>query len=536
MRQIAIGARVSSDRQREEQTIDSQIEALEIWAKENDCIIVERYFDDGWSGDILARPELDRLRDDADKKVWGAVVFTDMDRLARRYSYQQLVIEELQEKGVDVIFLHQAKAETPEDKVLQGFQGLFAEYERVKIAERMRRGKLHKARNGNIVNGPAPYGYDYIPKTKNKEGHYAINEKEAAVVRKIFHWIADEGTTLRGVIRRLNEDKIYPRKQKRAVWSNGPISRLVRNEAYIGNAYYNKNYAVVPDNPKLNGRYKRIKKSSRRLRPKSEWLPIQIQAILDKELFNRVQQQLALNKRFNPRNVRRSYLLTGIAHCVCGRRRIGESVKEHIYYRCTDRIYNFPLPQECKASGVDAEQLDTKVWVQVFELLTNPQRIREQAERWMNKESKSKAGVKEDLGSLQSSLRKLQDEEKRYVRAYGSGLLTINQFQEQIRELRERKEETEEQVNEAGQRQIETTFDLAKIKELPAKVVGVLKLADFEEKRNVLRNILETVIVGDSNKVYVKGYIPVQNQPRKVGLIAESRNCRVAKCRKKYSF
>src|SRR3989338_726998 len=209
MRPIAIAARVSSDRQREEQTIDSQIAELEKWAKDNNCLIIERYVDDGWSGDILARPELDRLRDDAGKGVWEAIVWSDRDRLARRYAYQEIVLEELQEKGVEVIFLHQAKAETPEDKILQGFQGLFAEYERVKIVERMRRGKLYKARMGKYMKLQAPYGYTYIPKTKESDPSLEINEEEAVVVLKIFHWIGDEGLTIRAVIKKLHELKIY---------------------------------------------------------------------------------------------------------------------------------------------------------------------------------------------------------------------------------------------------------------------------------------------------------------------------------------
>ena len=55
----------------------------------------EEYIDDGWSGDILARPSLDQLRADVTKKIWQAVLIYDPDRLARRYSYQELVMDEL---------------------------------------------------------------------------------------------------------------------------------------------------------------------------------------------------------------------------------------------------------------------------------------------------------------------------------------------------------------------------------------------------------------------------------------------------------
>ena len=165
MKRIAIAARVSTNRQEKEATIESQIAELEFWASENDCVIVERYIDDGWSGEILARPELDRLRDDASKGIWESVVFVDRDRLARKLSLQELVIDELVEKDVEIIFLNEPLADNPEGRIMQQIKGVFAEYERAKIAERMRRGKIHNANEGKLVTGTPPYGYKYFPKT-----------------------------------------------------------------------------------------------------------------------------------------------------------------------------------------------------------------------------------------------------------------------------------------------------------------------------------------------------------------------------------
>lgn len=531
MRPIAIAARVSSDRQKEEQTIDSQIAELENWAKENNCLVVERYFDDGWSGDILARPELDRLRDDAGKGVWEAIVWVDRDRLARRYAYQEIVLEELQERGAEVIFLHQAKAETPEDKILQGFQGLFAEYERVKIVERMRRGKLYKARMGKYMNLQAPYGYTYIPKTKDSDPSLEVNEEEAAVVRRIFHWIGDEGFTIRTVIKKLHELKIYPRKRKRDIWGNGPVSRLIRNESYIGQSHYNKSISIVPEHPKSIEKYKRIKKSSRRMRPKEDWVPLEIPAIVDKDLFYKVQDQLINNFKFSSRNRKAPFLLTSLVYCICGKRRTGEGVREHRYYRCCDRINRFPLPKECNASGVNAYHLDGMVWDQVSYLLLSPKSIKEQVDLWVKQHTESKKYANVDAEKLESTLKKLQEEEKRYLKVYGSGLITMDQFKSQIAAIREKRERIEMDLKKASEYSAKPVFDLNKVTDLTQKVSEVVKSLTLDERRMFLQKVLESVTVGDSNKVLIKGYIPLESEAQNARLWYANRDCGTPKRR-----
>src|SRR5438876_194762 len=126
---VAIYARVSTEKQEQEHTIQSQIEELERYAKTNGHTVFDRHIDEGWSGSVLARPGLDKLRDDASKKLFAAVLIHSPDRLARNYVHQEILIEELKRRGVEVVFLNRPLADTPEDKMLQGMQGLFAEYE-----------------------------------------------------------------------------------------------------------------------------------------------------------------------------------------------------------------------------------------------------------------------------------------------------------------------------------------------------------------------------------------------------------------------
>src|SRR5450755_26069 len=161
VRVAAIYARVSSERQRQEQTIQSQTVALRELAEQRGLVVSEEFVfeDDGFSGASLHRPALERLRDRAFEGCFEVVLCHAPDRLARRYAYQVLLLEELARGGIDVVFIKEPeRSGSPEDELLRQFQGMIAEYERAQIAERCRRGKLHRARAGAVsVLSHAPY-------------------------------------------------------------------------------------------------------------------------------------------------------------------------------------------------------------------------------------------------------------------------------------------------------------------------------------------------------------------------------------------
>src|SRR5436853_1534035 len=185
----AIYARVSSDRQKENHMIASQAEALKEFARTHSYMVPGEWTfeDEGYSGAILARPGLERLRDLAAEGQIQAVLVYAPDRLSRKYAYQVLLMEEFSRHGVETIFLKSAAAETPEERLLLQFQGMIAEYERAQIAERTRRGKRYRAKAGcaNVLSG-APYGYRYVKKSEHSQGNYEIVETQAEVVRKIL--------------------------------------------------------------------------------------------------------------------------------------------------------------------------------------------------------------------------------------------------------------------------------------------------------------------------------------------------------------
>src|SRR5262249_28398301 len=162
--------------QAEAGTIASQVEALkERLAADGLTLDPELCFlDEGYSGNTLVRPALERLCDCAAAGAIDRLYVHSPDRLARKYAYQVLLVDELKRHGVELVFLNRELGRTPEDDLLLQVQGMVAEYERAKILERSRRGKLHAARCGNVnVLSGAPYGYRYISKQEgNGQARY----------------------------------------------------------------------------------------------------------------------------------------------------------------------------------------------------------------------------------------------------------------------------------------------------------------------------------------------------------------------------
>ncbi len=225
MTTAAIYARVSSERQKEEHTIRSQVATLIAYATERAWTVPAQWVfeDEGYSGAALVRPGLERLRDLASEGLIVRVLVYSPDRHSRKYGYQVLLIEELARHGVDIEFIKSPKAQTPEDQLLLQFQGMIAEYERAQIAERARRGKRHRAKERlvNVLSG-APYGYRYVKKTDTAVAHYEVIEREAQVVRQVYDLYTSKGLSIHAIARWLNEHQVPTRKGV-SPWERTPV-------------------------------------------------------------------------------------------------------------------------------------------------------------------------------------------------------------------------------------------------------------------------------------------------------------------------
>jgi site-specific DNA recombinase len=285
MKIAAIYTRVSSDQQRENNTIGSQVEGLLHYAEEQGYTVPQEYIfkDEGYSGAIWIRPGLEKVRDLSVEGQIQAVLVYSPDRLSRNYAYQVVLMDEFSSCGTEVLFVNSPKADTPEEALLLQFQGMIAEYERAMIKERSRRGKRFKAKSGIVsVLCGAPYGYNYIRKTEETAAYYEINQEEALVVQEVYRMYAEEFLSIGAITRELNARKV-PTRKKISKWERSTVWAMLRNPAYCGKACYGK--TGVTERQRItkplrakNGYSPR--NSSNREKPREEWIEIPVPAIV----------------------------------------------------------------------------------------------------------------------------------------------------------------------------------------------------------------------------------------------------------------
>jgi site-specific DNA recombinase len=509
---VAIYARVSSDQQAKSGTIESQLAALrERIVADGEQIAEEMlYVDDGVSGATLIRPQLERLRDRAALGLVDRLYVLSPDRLSRKYAHQVLLMEELSACGVEVVFLNHAIGTTPEEELLLQMQGMISEYERAKIMERNRRGKLHGAKRGsiNVLSG-APYGYRYIRKqVDGAPAQYVIDLAQAATVRKIFHWIGVERLSIGEVARRLSQAGIESHSGK-AHWERSVVWGMLQNPAYMGRAAFGKTQARAPLARVRAQRHsaETPKKGCSAVRTqRAEWVEIPVPAIVSEELYLAVQEQLEENRKY-ARQRRRgaAYLLQGLT--VCGHchyayygkkvsKAAGKGHQHYAYYRCigTD-AHRFGGERICDNKQVRAQHLDDLVWQQVVELLAHPERLRKEYERRLdvleNDEKDSS-----DTTVLERQKRHLEKTKSRLIDSYAEGIIDKADFEPKVGQLKIRLQQLERHIEESKRHQagqLELFLVINRLEEFAAAVNDRISTIDFATKRDIIRALVKRI-------------------------------------------
>src|ERR1700723_2864998 len=393
MKTAAIYARVSSDKQKEENTIASQTAALVEFAAANDFSVPQEWIieDQGFSGASLIRPGLEKLRDLAAEGQIQAVLVHAPDRLSRKYAYQVLLIEELGRHGVETIFVKAPQGATAEDQLLVQFQGMIAEYERAQILERSRRGKRHRAHSGEVsVMSGAPYGYRYIRKTEEALAAYVVLEDEARVVQRIYEMYTVEGLSIGEMTRRINAEGI-PTRKVAARWERSTVWAILRNSAYRGIACFGKT--------RVSARTRVIRPLRRRgvttpsmtaghERPREEWIEIPVPALVSQDRFARAQELLQENKIRSRRRTIEPSVVQGLVSCQkCGyafsRVSTRTSARKIHYYKCigSDGWRKLGGPVCDNGRFVRQDLLAQIVWPEVIRLLEDPTLIQQELDR-----------------------------------------------------------------------------------------------------------------------------------------------------------
>jgi site-specific DNA recombinase len=497
---VALYARVSTQRQAQNQTIEQQLERLRSYTQEQGWqVSPDRiYRDEGYSGASLNRPGLDALRDRAALADLDVVVITAPDRLARRYVHQVVVIEELAEHGCRVEFVERPMSQDPNDQLLLQIRGAVAEYERTLITERLRRGRLARLRAGQLLPWiQPPYGYRVDPDRPRDPSGLQRDAFAATVVEQIFGWYVEEQITLCGIAKRLTASGILTPTGKTG-WATSTLRNLLQNPTYTGTTY---------------GNWRRVVPSRRRrspLRPvgcglttlprsPDEWIPVPVPAIICQEVFDLAQEKLAANReRASRHNTRHQYLLRSLVSCgLCRLAATGRTSWDgRSYYVCTGHART-PTSPHCSSRHIPATQLDELAWADLCSVLAHPEHLRAALQRaqggdWVSDELAARRAT------VQQAVGQTQRQQDRLLEAYLAGIVDLDAFERKRGELRHRHETllAQQRQLEASTRQcLDLAATAASLEAFCAQVSAGLADATFEQKRALVELLIDRVIV-----------------------------------------
>ena len=525
MKIAAIYARVSSDQQKQDNTIGSQTAALIAFAESHGySVSADLIFeDDGYSGASLVRPGLERIRDLAAEGQLEAVLVYAPDRLSRKYAYQVLLIEELARHGVETVFVKAPAMATPEDQLLLQFQGMIAEYERAQILERSRRGKRHRARAGQIsVLSGAPYGYCYARKTDQAAAYYEIIEAEADVVRLVYERYTVHHMSIGAITRLLNE-RALPTRKRCSRWERSTVWAMLRNPAYKGTACFGK--TRLASRQRITRRLRLLggiatRESASHERPREEWIEIPVPAIVSEETFALAQERLERNKVLAPRRTITPSVVQGLVVCSkCGyalyRTSTRSSARTIHYYRCLGsdgwRHRDGPV---CDNRPVRQDLLDQVVWAEMIKLLEDPGLIQGELDRRLAAARTADPTQRREK-ALQRDLARLRKSMDRLLTAYQEDLISLDELRRRMPALRQ-----QEQATRAELLSIEDqTGERAAYLRLAETLAGFLtrlrsqaETLDVEERQRIVRLLVKEVLVGDDT-IVIRHSIPLSPSP-----------------------
>lgn len=527
MTSLAGYARVSTEQQAERQTIEQQMELLinyargEQWELDREQI----YRDEGYSGARLDRPGLDSLRDAVSRGEVDTLLVTSPDRLARRYAYQVWLLEEFERAGCRVVFLEHPMSDDPQDTLLLQIRGAVAEYERTVIADRMRRGRLAALRAGKMLPWSIPpFGYRADPLRPRDPEVLQIEGSEAWVVRGIFEGYVEEGVSLYGIARRLTEEGV-PTAKGKTYWSTSTIHKILTNPIYSGIAYGNceqgvpakRHYPLLGREPKGEGGM------SRRLRPREEWIGLEVPAIVSTELFEQAQARMAQNQDRALRNTRGEYLLRRLVSCrSCGLACTVRNNGRRASYCCGGKgaAIMRRRPEACRSPQVPTEQLDELVWQDLRRVLKEPAVLEEALRR-------ARQGWQEgtERGARRKELRRGQMETERKIERLMEGYLAGVLDLEDLRERKGKLEEKLEGLRRQEQQLLAETLQEDRMRavalnmeEFRAAIARGLDQMDFTQRRALVELLIDRVVV-DPPQVEIRYIIPLSGPAQRNGVL-----------------
>lgn len=456
------------------------------------------FVDEGISGEVLHRPGLTALRDAVDSKVVTEIVCYDPDRISRKLMHQLMIDEEFSKKGVVVTFVNGEYANTPEGQLFKNMRGAISEFEKEKIKQRTKGGKLRKAREGKVLGNYGLYGYGYDEEKKT----YKINEEQAKIVRMIFNYFTESTSPFKGIngiANHLTEIGIPTAKGKR-VWHRQVVRQILMNISYTGKHPHNRYNTEGDYVRKQSGQ-----KAQQTIRPEEDWIFVEIPPIISDEQFNLAQELISHSRRRFAKESLNQYLLSGLLKCSdCGNTMVGR--KQNWWGKSVFVYSDMKNTAGAQNKGcgnvIKVHELDDEIWKPVLEILNNPEKILQYKAK-----SKESEFLRNELGLIEKELDKNKKGRKRLLSLVAmSDEIDLSDVKEQIEELQTNEKNLQKQYTLLQDEIKGNGFDNSE--EINKRIIGVRmrfenKEYTFEAKKEVIRAIVKQVYVSKEQEVEI---------------------------------
>lgn len=409
-RRALLYARVSGDdRHREDRNLLGQLAMCREYAESHSYEIVEELAEDdrGASGAAFELPQLNRVRELARARAYDVLITREIDRLSRSLAKQLFVEEELRHCGVELEYVLGEYPDTPEGSLMKNVRAAVAEFERLKISERMVRGRVQKIKAGHVLaTGREPYGYRFA--VQEGRSTLAIYEPEAAIVRLVFQWYIEgdengQPISIYAIQKRLSELQVptyadtrpgrLPKMRAFGQWCRGPIDRMLKNEVYAGVWHYRRS---------------ELQNGHRVPRPAEEHLAVAVPAIVARATWERAQQRRAARRDDRQGHTKYEYLLRRRLWCGhCGTKLMAETTKNRYgtryrYYRCPASFGGLPmLAHRCTAPHFRADRVEKLVWGWARALLLESEALREGLAALESEQERQQVPLRERLAAVE---------------------------------------------------------------------------------------------------------------------------------------
>lgn len=451
-------ARVSTDNQLENYSIEEQTERLKSYCAAKDWILVQTYVDGGYSGGNTDRPALQQMLAEIHKGKIDAVVVYKLDRLSRSQKDTLTLIEdELLSHGTDFVSINENfDTSTPFGRAMIGILSVFAQLEKDQITERFTMGRIGRSKAGYFHGGGnAPTGYDYV------DGELVINEYEAQQVRKVFNMFLD-GSSINAIHRGL--EKAYTTK-----WSAAKVRNVLKNSVYIGKVKFMKEEHQGAHEP-----------------------------IIDETVFKAANALLSSSARngkitsYQKTPFRAEYLLSGLVYCSrCG----AKYSANHGYYKCYSRAKSTPkfiVDPNCKNDNWEISILDNLIVGQIDLLSTSKDSLEE-----LKHDSKKTNKIEVDRSRVNKRISEIDKQIGKLIELYQVSSIPMASISEKVEALSHEKSSLSQQLENSN---VISQSDL--FEDALNDYVDGFKESKIEQQRLMISRLIEKILIdGKSIKI-----------------------------------